>query len=157
MMKRLQSHFINYDTTCRNRDPRNLRQVILINGFFIRDQVLVTKRYIGRSFCGTLSRSYSECAAPNFFLRRLTTFTEDIFLEEILKYFFLVSVPIYRHFFLWSITTRWENANIRRTMLTTPTDAVSMEISQFITNVVINRRIKKNAGHAFAESFYRHT
>lgn len=44
MMKRLQSHFINYDTTCRNRDPRDLRQVILINGFFIRDQVLVTKR-----------------------------------------------------------------------------------------------------------------
>lgn len=35
-MKELQSHFANYDTTWRDHDPRDLRQVILINGFFIR-------------------------------------------------------------------------------------------------------------------------
>jgi len=85
----------------RNYDPRDLWQVVLINGFYIpvfsRDQEIV--RYIDGSFRRTLSKSYSECVVLNFFSRCLTTFTEDIFLKEILKHLSLVSFPIYRQFF----------------------------------------------------------
>ena len=92
----------------RNYDPRDLWQVVLINGFYVpvfsRDQEIV--RYIDGSFRRTLTKSYSECVALNFFSRYLTTFTEDIFLKEILKYLSLVSFPIYQSVFCQSHTLR---------------------------------------------------
>lgn len=128
VMKKLQPHFANYDATWRNHeDPRDLRQVIFINGFFIR-AFSRSHDTLAEVSAETLSRSYSECAAPNFF--SLTTFTKGIFLEEIPKYFFLVSFPICRYFFSCQSQLAQERREyICRITLMMPIDAIPMKIS----------------------------